>query len=334
VPSSADLRRRTRRLQKTARRAARLVSEPERIRPALARRLDPSAAPPRATLEPKATQLSRPRRLALITRDLDMAGLGLEIGPSHNPLLLKSDGHNIRIADHLDQAGLIAKYEGVRPTGRIEDVDYVLSDARLTQSIGDRFDYILGSHLAEHTVCLITFLQECKELLLPGGRLSLALPDKRYCFDRVRERTALGRVIDVYRAGAQVHSYGSVIEHNLNMVTKAGAVAWFEGAPGDLAFRVPLDLTLQRADVAAAGEYIDTHNWVLTPHHFRLLLHDLHLLGFIELREHSFVDTIDHEFFITLSADGAGPGVSRAELVALAANEVLGLEPVHLQEQA
>ena len=33
--------------------------------------------------------------------------LGLEIGPSHNPLVTKSDGYNIRIVDHDDKKGLI-----------------------------------------------------------------------------------------------------------------------------------------------------------------------------------------------------------------------------------
>lgn len=251
-----------------------------------------------------------------------MRGTGLELGASHNPLLLKADGHDVRIADHLDQAGLIAKYDGVRPTGRIEEVDYVLKPGRLTESIGDRFSYILGSHVAEHTVCLISFLQDCEALLEPGGILSLALPDQRYCFDRFRERTSLGRVIDVYRHRPDLHTEGSVIEHNLNMVTRDGSVAWYADAPGSFAFRVPLDLVLQRAQTAVAGEYVDTHNWVLTPHHFRLLVHDLNLLHFIHLREHSFVDTVDYEFFIQLSVEGLGPRLSRARLLELSSLEL------------
>lgn len=278
---------------------------------------------------PTARRMGRGERLAVLTAHLDMGGSGLEIGPSHNPLLLKSEGHDIRIADHLDKAGLIAKYTGMRPTGRIEDVDYVLTSGRLTDSIPDHFDYILASHVAEHTVCLVSFLQDCQTLLSPGGRLSLALPDKRFCFDRLRERTSLGRVLDTYRAAPAVHTYGSVIEHHLNMVTKDGAVGWFDGAPGDFTLHVPLELVLQRAAIAEAGEYIDTHNWVLTPNHFRLLVHDVHLLGLITLRECAFTDTIDQEFFITLAVDGPGPGLSRPELAALSAAEQASSDAVH-----
>jgi SAM-dependent methyltransferase len=270
---------------------------------------------------PVARALSRSERLGLITRGLDMTGAGLEIGPSHNPLVPKSAGLNIRIADHLDRAGLVAKYEGYRPTGRIEDVDFVLGPGPLTDFISERFDYILASHVAEHTVCLICFLNECEKLLQPGGQLSLAIPDRRFCFDHFRERSALGRVIDVHDAGHSVHTRGSVLEHNLNMVDKAHAVAWFAAAPGALRWRVPLEAVLERAGKAADGEYVDTHNWVMTPSHFRLLLHDLHLLGFIGLRESSFTDTVDHEFFLTLSQDGCGPDVSRNELVRRSAAE-------------
>ena len=308
IRSMARLRRR---LRSGTRRVLRVVREPERIRPAVARRIHP---PPPLPPVPSARRLSRTERLAVITEHLDTAGAGLEIGPSHNPLLRKSDGHDIKIADHLDRSGLVAKYEGFRPTGGIEDVDYVLGPGSLTDDIPDRFDYILASHVAEHTVCLICFLNDCAELLKPGGVLSLALPDRRFCFDRFRERTALGRIIDVHDAGPSVHSRGSVLEHNLNMVDKAESVAWYDGAPGALRWRVPLWAVLQRADKATAGEYVDTHNWVLTPNHFRLLLHDLHLLGLITLRENSFIDTIDHEFFITLSTSGQGPDVTRNDL--------------------
>jgi DNA replication protein DnaC len=42
----------------------------------------------------------------------------------------------------------------------------------------------------------VCFLEDCAGLLQSGGALTLAVPDKRYSFDRFRERTAIGRVID------------------------------------------------------------------------------------------------------------------------------------------
>jgi SAM-dependent methyltransferase len=265
----------------------------------------------------------RDSRLTVITKDLPLEGLGLEIGPSHNPLLPKSAGYNIRTADHLDQAGLIAKYGSYKSTAKIEVVDYILGEGRLTESIDDRFDYIVASHVMEHTVCLVSFLQDCEALLEPGGVLSLALPDKRYCFDRFRERSSLGRVIDVFRLGPSVHSEGSVLEHNLFNVDRDGKGYWSQHASGTFRFRYSRERALETAATAARGEYIDTHNWVMTPHHLRLLLFDLYELGFIGLREKTFHDTLGHEFFITLSVDGAGPGLTREELVVRSARELM-----------
>jgi hypothetical protein len=300
----------------TARRVGRLLSEPRRIVPAV--RHGVAGVLDRT---PVVKQLTRAQRLAVITADLDLTGLGLEIGPSHNPLLAKRDGYEIRIADYLDQAGLQDKYRGVRSTERIEEVDYVLAPGRMTDSISDRFDYIVGSHLVEHTVCLVSFLQDCEALLQPGGVLSLAVPDKRYCFDRFRERTGIGRVIDTYRAAPRVHTEGSVLEHNLGVVRKGEQVAWSAGYPGAYRHTITLETARKRAAEAAGGEYVDTHNWVFTPHHFRLLIDDLHTLGFIGLREVSFHDMVGPEFFVALSPIGPGPRMSREELLVLADRE-------------
>ncbi len=260
-------------------------------------------------------------RRDLMTEHADLTGLGLEIGPSHNPLLPKAAGYQVRIADYYDREGLLEKYEGLRPTHKIEEVDYVLKGGNLADEIPDRFDYVLASHVIEHTVCLVSFLQGCAALLRPGGVLSLAIPDHRYCFDRFRERTALGRVIDVYHAGSVVHTEGSVIEHYLYQVRKGGLASWAEGYPGSYALSYTPDVPMRRGRDAADGMYVDTHNWVFTPNHFRLIVQDLGSLGLVSLREQAFHDTIGSEFYVTLSAEGGGSQSSREELLVLAARE-------------
>ncbi len=305
-----------------AARIARLVRDPRRAVPAVTSRLER-----RRRRKGLPLRMSQADRRLLITADVDLTGLGLEIGPSHNPLLAKRDGYDIRIADHLDREGLLAKYTGLRPTQLIEEVDYVLAPGRLTDSISDRFDYIVGSHLVEHVVCLVSFLQDCEALLKPGGVLSMAVPDKRYCFDVFRERSGLGRVVDVYRAAPAVHTEGAVLEHKLNQVRKADQVAWSEGFAGTYHFSNTMERAQLWAAQAAAGEYVDTHNWVFTPHHFRLLVRDLHELGLIGLQEQAFHDTVGPEFYVSLSVDGTGPGLTRDELVVLSALESSGPTP-------
>ena len=306
-------------VRRTAKRVGGLIRHPVRVAPAVRRRLRP---PPK--------QARQPSRFDIITGPLNLSGQGLEIGASWRPLLPKAKGYDVRVADHLPQAGLVAKYDGVRPTDAIEPVDYVLTSRGLTDTIDERFDWIVASHVLEHTVCLVTFLRDAETLLRPGGILSLAVPDRRYCLDRFRDRTSLGRVIDVFRAGPAVHSEGSVFEFYLSVVTKGEKISWDATHTGAFRQRHTVEEAREQAAMAA-GEYVDVHNWVFTPNHLRLMLVDLRALGFIGLREVAFHETVGSEFYMALSPDGPGPRLSRVELVRLAALEVQGTEEIDFE---
>ena len=67
--------------------------------------------------------------------------------------------------------------------------------------------------------------------------------------------------------------------------------------------------------------YYDVHQWVFTPNSFRLILNDLQDLGFTQLKEIMFHDTIGNEFFITLAKGEGKPGnLSRLQLLQEAGN--------------
>jgi hypothetical protein len=68
-------------------------------------------------------------------------------------------------------------------------------------------------------------------------------------------------------------------------------------------------------DSARSGETNpDVHAWCFVPSSFRLIMHDLHALGFTPLRELDFQPTIGCEFFVTLSRKGKGPDRSRLQM--------------------
>ena len=150
---------------------------------------------------------------------VDLAGRGLEIGPSYHPLLPKSSGARVETVDHANRVELIEKYRGYGvPPGKIaaiENVDHIWVDGSLVDVVGERgaFDYILASHVIEHMVDFIGFLQDCEALLREGGALSLVVPDKRFCFDVFQPLTTVGMTVDAHRAGARVHPPGTVIDH-------------------------------------------------------------------------------------------------------------------------
>ena len=243
-------------------------------------------------------------------------GRGLEIGPSYDPLLPKSSGARVEIVDHAESTELIEKYRGygVPPDkiAAIEKVDHVWVDGSLVDVVGERgaFDYILASHVIEHMVDLIGFLQDCEALLREGGALSLVIPDKRFCFDYFQPLTTAGMAVDGHGVGARVHPAGTVIDHFLYGAQRGpGMIAW------DHATRTPL--ALQCADLGSCREvlerarrqedYIDVHRWRFTPTSFRLLLRDLRDLGYHEFAEVGAFDTNGFEFFITLARTDAAP---------------------------
>jgi SAM-dependent methyltransferase len=268
-------------------------------------------------------------RREFVFRTADRTGSVLEIGPAHHPILPKRDGFRTKTVDYIDRDGLVEKYREFPQYSAddIEAVDFVIAAGRpMSAAIDERFDVVLASHVLEHSVSLIDFLNDCTALLAPGGVLSLVVPDKRYTFDRFRERSSLGRVIDVSTDPRRTHSVGTITEFSLNAVKHRGTTSWSAGHTGR--YRFAHDLDEARANVArAAGDtYIDVHNWVFSPNHLRLLLHDLHLLGSITVGEAAFQDTIGHEFFLNLRVDGPGTGLTREQLVVLADAELTSMD--------
>jgi hypothetical protein len=247
--------------------------------------------------------------------NVDLTGRGLEVGPSYNPLVTKSSGAVIETVDHATQAELVEKYRGFgvpqESLDQIEPVDYVWHGGSLLDVIPERraYDYVLASHFIEHTVDLIGFLTDCQSLLADDGRLSLIVPDKRFCFDRFKPLSTVGDVLDAHHAGSAYHLAGALVDHQAYACTRDGVVAWSAGGEGKLAAQFP---ELQGAKNAIANghaqqAYFDIHRWKFTPTSFELLIGDLRRLGQHELGVLDSSPTEGFEFFVTLGKGVAEP---------------------------
>jgi SAM-dependent methyltransferase len=279
--------------------------------------------------------MTREEKLLLHVRK---EGIGVEIGASHSPIASKRDGFNVHVIDHATREELIEKYrddEAVR-LDRIEEVDYVWKGEDYAELTGNRefYDWILASHVIEHTPDLIGFLRSCEAILKTDGVLSLAIPDHRYCFDHFRPISSLSTVIDAHHSNATRHTPGSIAEYFLNFTHKCDYPGWSEVhcLPDVFTFRFGLEEVADRMRQAAESkEYIDCHAWCFTPHSFRLMIHDLNALGLIKLNEVEFFPSEGCEFHVALSKGGAGCGLSRLELLTRIQREHLqDLEPAIL----
>jgi predicted SAM-dependent methyltransferase len=263
-------------------------------------------------------------------------GHGIEIGPSHAPIAPKREGYHVDIIDHLGRDDLLVKYKDHNVNlDNIEEVDYVWRGQTYSELTGKpkHYDWIIASHVIEHTPDLIGFLINCDAVLRDDGVLSLVIPDKRYCFDHFRPITGLSSVIDKHYSANKIHSAGAIAEYFLNVVSKDGAIGWqahSEGTYNLVHTRDEARINMQA--VIEHNAYIDVHAWCFVPHSFRLLVNDLYDLGLIAFKEVSFQPTQDYEFYITLSRQGAGIDKTRLEMLSCIETELKD-ENIELQHQ-
>ena len=155
-------------------------------------------------------------RVEFLRSLINLEGRGLEIGPGYNPLVPKAEGFRVETADYTDAAGLRAKYaEAQVDASRIEEVDHVLEGGQtLAEAIGrpGAFDYLVASHVIEHTPDLLGFLKSCETLLAPDGVLLLAIPDKRHCFDVFQPLTTTGSVLQAHLDGRIRPTPGAIFD--------------------------------------------------------------------------------------------------------------------------
>lgn len=237
--------------------------------------------------------------------DLNKRGVGLEIGPSHNPIAPKRLGFNVHILDHASADELRAKYKGHGVNlNNIEEVDFVWSGQSLPELIGQTacYDWIIASHVIEHTPDLISFLQQCEALLKPDGVLSLVIPHKRYCFDYFSSITTTGNVLDAWAEKRVRPSAGQVFDHFANAAKRNGNIAW---SPDDEGGANGLVHSFTKAKEhwtrsTSTKDYIDVHCWRFTPTSFRLILSDLRDLRLVDLGVRSEFDTTGCEFYVAL----------------------------------
>jgi SAM-dependent methyltransferase len=246
-------------------------------------------------------------------------GQGIEIGPSHNPIAPKKEGYKVHIIDHMNREELIAKYRDHSVNlENIEEVDFVWRGESYCELTGNSkyYDWIIASHVVEHVPNLIGFLNDCESVLNDDGVLSLAIPDKRYCFDRYRPITGISKIIDNYFHRNKSSTPGAVAEYFLNVVSKAGQIAWDASATGEYSFIHSSKDAVQEMNTALNDKaYIDVHAWCFVPHSFRLIIHDLFHLGLISFQEIDFFPTVGCEFHIALGRNGKGINKSRLEML-------------------
>lgn len=233
--------------------------------------------------------------------------LGIEIGPLNRPIVTRQMG-KIRYVDHASTKELKLKYahDPNVDVDQIVDVNYIWGEKRLPELVGNEapFDYVVASHVVEHVPDLVGWLKEIHAVLKPGGILALAIPDKRYCFDYLRQPTEAAQVVEAYLLGSRKPTPRQIFDFHSQIAFWQGQLGWnHEVEASELARLYTEQQAWELAHQASIdNQYHDVHCWVFTPRTFFQLLRTLVGIGLIDFKVAQYHETTGLEFFVSLEA--------------------------------
>jgi len=135
---------------------------------------------PRVTFNPV-----KKRRAAIAAAYL--SGTGIEIGALHGPLIVPRTVR-IRYVDRMTSPQLRQQYPEFAQLDLV-DVD-IVDDGEVLATLPDGSqDFVIANHFIEHCQDPISALTNHFRVLKTGGILYLAIPDKRFTFDKDRPVT-------------------------------------------------------------------------------------------------------------------------------------------------
>jgi soluble lytic murein transglycosylase len=261
-------------------------------------------------------------KVRLLTGGRDVAICsGLEIGPRDAPLIRKADGP-VLYADYADTATVRANLHGsgVDPAG-VLDVDVVTGGGSLAAVMPHRVDYVVASHVAEHVPDLLGWLIDIHAVLNEGGTLGLAIPDRRFTFDRFRRESTIAEAVEAHLLGLTRPSLRQVFDSAWPAVAVGVEEAWRNAVPADSEARLARlkpALELVRR-LQADPVYNDAHCWVFTPATFLDMLEQaarMELLPYSLLAFHP-TELGGYEFYAVLRrAEGDHVATTRESLAA------------------
>jgi hypothetical protein len=247
-------------------------------------------------------------RLDKLLFAIDRKSRILEIGPSYNPAAPKAAGWQTYVVDHASQSELRAKYADHNvPCDKIEPVDFIWAEGAIHDAVPTdlhgRFNACIASHVIEHVPNPVAFFQSLDCLLTEAGVVSLAVPDKRYCFDFFRPLTLTPAWIEAFERRSNRHSRRNLFEHFAYHAYNGNRFVWDQY--DDVNLRLPGELGWAKTNANAGGTsdldpYVDCHAWCFTPSSFSLLILELNHLGLIDFRVDRLFQTAGCEFIVSL----------------------------------
>lgn len=140
-----------------------------------------------------------------------LRGDGIEVGALHNPLPVPKTAC-VKYVDRMSVANLRRQYPNLANEPLVP-VDIVADGETLTGVPDASQDFVIGNHFLEHCEDPIGTLKQFLRVVRPGGVVYIAVPDKRFTFDRERPLTTLNHLIADHRDGPERSRRGHYEEY-------------------------------------------------------------------------------------------------------------------------
>ena len=232
----------------------------------------------------------------------------LEIGPAQNPVAAKRDGWKTSVIDYASRDELLKllkqhyMYADMPNLERTEEVDYIWKGGQLDEAIPKNlhgsFDACVSSHNLEHIPDFVSFFKAMSKLLKTSGLISIALPDKRHCFDWFRPLSTTGQIIEAYLQGRQKHTLANILDTSLYhcYTTDISGFGQHPLQKLHLSNLIPLNEIIPSAQEKLKDTYYDAHGWIFTPASFSLIIYELGALNLIDFEIDKISPAAGNEF--------------------------------------
>lgn len=144
-------------------------------------------------------------------------GRGIEIGALQEPLEVPPDA-KVTYVDRLPVAGLRKLYPELGDV-RIVDPDIIDDGEKLSKIPDASQDFVIANHFLEHCQDPIGAIKNLYRVMKSGSILYMAVPDKRYTFDKDRPITPLSHLIRDHQEGpawsrvSHFDEYARLVDH-------------------------------------------------------------------------------------------------------------------------
>jgi 2-polyprenyl-3-methyl-5-hydroxy-6-metoxy-1,4-benzoquinol methylase len=126
-----------------------------------------------------------------------LVGTGVEFGALHCPLAVP-ESVTVKYADMESIERLRATFPDIKDI-RAPDI---VTDIESMRGIGDAsMDFVIANHVLEHVEDPLQALASTSRVLRPSGIAFIALPDKRFTFDKDRDITSIEHLIKDHEQG-------------------------------------------------------------------------------------------------------------------------------------